>query len=150
MARDPEPPKVYTQQESDDRTRRALAAERQRAQPPERIGNRDEPLPHLNTTALVTVPNLLEQFKVVPDRFYRREQGSGVFECPCGWADPLDAAMTEQRIEPGGLLECPGCLRIYFMGEQLRAAAGPDCDAPRLEHSHPLEVPCLPPCPEYA
>jgi hypothetical protein len=136
---------VYTQTEADARARRAIMADRRRREIPT---EHKEPVPHSNALTLLTVPGLLDNFKVVPDRFYKREQGTAVFTCPCGWAEPDDPDLRLHRVEPGGLLECPGCLRIYFMGNQLRAAQ--PGDAPGIEHSHPYEQECQPPCPEYA
>ena len=146
---DKQPPKLYSQQEYDDRARRVQRHERERQQQIINAGvARVDPLPHLTSTVLATAPDIWQHFKVVPDRFYNREGKTAVFVCPCGWHEPDDEALNQARLELGDLYECPGCLRVYFMGARLHAAAG--AEAPGIEHSHPYEQPCAPPCPEFA
>jgi hypothetical protein len=115
--------------------------------PTREIGRVEEPSQHRPAEALLSVPGVWEHFRPVPEDFYAREGGTVVFQCPCGWSEPEDADMRQHRIDFGELLECPGCLRVYWLGKGLHAARADD--APGIEHSHPDAEPCLPPCPEY-
>jgi hypothetical protein len=102
---------------------------------------------HRPTEVMLAVPDLIEHFKTVPEGYFKREGPTAVIECPCGWTELEDPDLREQRIDFGELHECPGCLRLYFLGRRLHAAS-PN-GAPAIEHAHPYNEACLPGCPEY-
>lgn len=121
--------KVYTQQEADDRVRRALYAERERNRLVLPRLEREEPHRFRASTMLLSIPGVWERFKPVPDEFYKREGATAVIECPCGWAADDDPTRRQQRIEFGELVECPGCERFYFNGKRLHAARSDEPEA---------------------
>lgn len=135
----------YTQRQVERIVQRAVSSERHHL---ERLGARHQPHRHAPALALANTPGLWEHFTVVPGEFYAREGRVAVITCPCGYVDPEIGEAPQLRLAFGDLLECPGCGRLYFNGTRLHAA-NPG-DTPAIAHSHPLEQPCLPPCPEYA
>jgi hypothetical protein len=139
---------VYTQAESDARVGRVLAWERRRKKLLEPAIVHVEPSGHRPSLALSSTPGLWEHFKVVPAEFYARERTAAMIVCPCGYVDPAIGEPPQLRIEFGALESCAGCGRFYFNGTRLHAA-NPG-DAATIEHAHPYDQPCLPPCPEYA
>jgi hypothetical protein len=140
---------VYTQSQADARARRAVLADREK-----RLIRSDvvhcEPFGHLPALALAAAPDIWQHFKVVPPEWYSVEGATAVIECPCGYHEPDNPDMRQQRVDRGALVICPGCQRVYFFGTRLHCAPEPqEGEATEIRHCHSLDEPCLRGCPEY-